>query len=67
MTVLHGNETMIIVSARLVLKLCKYRLYRVKLRVHERWLLLDRKRNPQFQDGLRRINNNFFVSIGFDE
>lgn len=59
-----GNETAMIVSEVLKFRIGKYRLYRVKLTRHYRWFLLDHPILPAYKDGLKRINDNFFVCIG---
>jgi hypothetical protein len=61
---LHGNETAIVESHRLLFKVGKYRLYKINLRVHTQYFLLDHPAHAQYYNGLKRMTNSFFVCIG---
>lgn len=64
MSLLNGNETALINSFQPVLKVGKYRLYRVWLDRHTRYFLLDHVPYWAYRTGLKRITNKFFVCIG---
>lgn len=62
---LHGTETAIIYGNRMLLRIGKYRLYRIQLRVHSRIALVDHQIFSVYRGGFKRITDNFFVCIGF--
>lgn len=63
MSILNGQETAIIQSSDLKLKIGKYRIYRVKLATHTRIFIVDHVLRDQYRTGLKRITNDVFVCI----
>lgn len=64
---LYGNETARVESSELIIKIGKYRLYRVQLATHRRYFLVDYEIHPLISSQhstLKRITNNLFISIG---